>query len=122
MRSSAAIRSRRGLALPTIVAAFFLSACDGSESSVAPFGHESWSLGEPTVRIGSVADPEYAFHRAERGPPKIDLFVPEAWAAVGVEPVYPVSGSFCHVDTGLPRIRYVLDPERPALQGTRKIG
>ena len=67
-------------------------------------------------------DPEYAFHRAERGPPKIDLFVPEAWAAVGVEPVYPVSGSFCHVDTGLPRIRYVLDPERPALQGTRKIG
>ncbi len=67
-------------------------------------------------------DPEYAFHRAERGRPEIEAFVPEAWAAVGVEPVYPVSGSFAHVDTGFPRIRYVVDPERPALQGTRKIG
>lgn len=61
MRSSAVVRSRLRLALPTIVTAICLSACDGSESSIAPFGHESWSLGEPTVRIGSVDDPEYAF-------------------------------------------------------------
>ena len=66
-------------------------------------------------------DPEYRFHRAERGRPQVGAFVREAWAAEGVDPVYPVSGSFAQVDTGLPRIRYVLDPERPALQGTRKI-
>jgi hypothetical protein len=67
-------------------------------------------------------DPEYTFHRAERGRPRLSIFVPEAWDAEGLRPVYPIVASFAKVDTGLPRIRYVLDPERPAVQGTRAVG
>lgn len=61
MRPSAILRSRFRLAVPTIMAAFCLSTCDHQGSSGGPFGHESWSLGEASVRIGSVDDPEYAF-------------------------------------------------------------
>ncbi len=66
-------------------------------------------------------DPEYRFHRAERGRPRIDFFERAAWAAGGVEPVYPVVASFATCDTGFPRIRYVLDPDVPALSGTRAV-
>lgn len=66
-------------------------------------------------------DPEYRFHHAERGRPRIDVFAREAWAARGVEPVYPVAATFARCDTGLPRIRYVCDPNKPALVGTREV-
>ena len=67
-------------------------------------------------------DPEYRFHRAQRGRPEITVFTPAAWFAEGVDLVYPVVASFAQADTGFPRIRYVLNPDVPALQGTRKIG
>jgi hypothetical protein len=66
-------------------------------------------------------DPEYTFHRAERGRPQIEAFEPEAWAAEGLRPVYPVHASFAQVDTGLPLIRYIMDPKLPALAGTRTV-
>jgi hypothetical protein len=66
-------------------------------------------------------DPEYRFHRAERGRPEIGTFDHDAWAAAGVEPVWPIIASYTVCDTGFPRIRYVLDPERPAIAGTRKL-
>ena len=67
-------------------------------------------------------DPEYTFRRAERGRPVVDLFVPEAWSAGGLVPVYPVSATFCVCDIALPRIRYIVDPDRPAMEGTEKVG
>ena len=67
-------------------------------------------------------DPEYRFHRAERGRPRIDAFDRAAWNAEGVEPVYPVVASYAVADSGFPRIRYVCDPDVTALAGTRAVG
>ncbi|MEX2247586.1 MAG: acetoacetate decarboxylase family protein [Dehalococcoidia bacterium] len=66
-------------------------------------------------------DPEYTFHRAERGRPQVDVFDRDAWNAGGVDPVWPVSGCYALCDTGLPRIRYVSDPALPAIAGTRAV-
>src|SRR6185295_9921435 len=66
-------------------------------------------------------DPDFRFHRAERGRPSIDVFDGDAWSAQGVDPVYPMIASFTECDTGFPAIRFVLDPNKPATTGTRKI-
>jgi hypothetical protein len=66
-------------------------------------------------------DPEYRFHRAERGRPELASFDRAAWHAEGVEAVWPIVASYTVCDTGFPRIRYVLDPEKPAIGGTRKL-
>ena len=66
-------------------------------------------------------DPEYRFHRAERGRCELVTFVRAAWSAEGVDPVYPIVASFTLCDTGFPAIRYVLDPDKMAIEGTRKI-
>lgn len=65
-------------------------------------------------------DPSYAFHSAERGRPELE-FDRAAWGAQGVDPVWPIAASFAVCDTGFPRIRYVLDPDKPALAGTRAV-
>jgi hypothetical protein len=66
-------------------------------------------------------DPEFTFHKAERGRPEVSTFDAPAWHAEGARIAYPVSASFSVVDTGFPRIRYVVDPDRPALVGSRKV-
>jgi hypothetical protein len=75
--------------------------------------------GEPVL---VQVDPEYAFRRAERGRARLDAFERGAWAADAVEPVYAVIASYAVCDTGFPRIRYVVDPAKPALAGTRAVG
>ena len=67
-------------------------------------------------------DPEFRFHRAERGRPDLPLFDHNAWHAAGVDPVYPVHATFTTCDTGFPKIRYVMDPDIPAIAGTRPVG
>jgi hypothetical protein len=67
-------------------------------------------------------DPEFTFHKAERGRPTVTQFVGEAWNADGVRAEYPVSASFAVADTGFPVIRYVVNPDVPALVGSRKAG
>ena len=66
-------------------------------------------------------DPEFRFHRAERGRPSIDVFDRAAWQAEGVDPVYPMIASLTVADSGFPAIRFVLDPDQMAVTGTRKI-
>ena len=66
-------------------------------------------------------DPEYRFHRAERGRCDLTTFDRAAWSAEGVDPVYPIVASFTQCDTGFPAIRFVLDPNQMAIQGTRRI-
>ena len=67
-------------------------------------------------------DPDYTFHKAERGRQHIIAF---DGAAFGVGSnlrfMNPISASFATVDMTLPKIRYVCDPEKPALQGTTKV-
>ena len=66
-------------------------------------------------------DPEYRFHKAERGRPELASFERGAWRAEGVEPVWPIVASYTVCDTGFPAIRYVLEPGVSAMVGTRKI-
>jgi hypothetical protein len=66
-------------------------------------------------------DPEYTFHRAERGRPRVDVLDRAAWSAEGIDPVYPMNASCTTVDTGFPAIRFVLDPDQMVLTGTRKL-
>lgn len=66
-------------------------------------------------------DPDFVFHKAERGRPVVDAFDADAWAAAGVRPVYPVSATYAVCDITLPRIRYICDPDVPAMQGTTKV-
>jgi hypothetical protein len=66
-------------------------------------------------------DADCTFHKAERGRPQVDVFEREAWQAEGVVPVYPMNASYTTVDAGFPAIRFVLDPAKPAVAGTRKL-
>ena len=66
-------------------------------------------------------DPGYTFHRAERGQPEVTTFQRAAWNAEGVDPVWPVTATCVRCDTGFPQIRYVLDANKPARTGTRKL-
>jgi hypothetical protein len=76
--------------------------------------------GQAGVRLVQV-DPHYAFHKAERGRPHVDRFVPDAWNAGGLALIHPISASLTSVDTDLPQIRFVMDPEIPVVRGTRRI-
>jgi hypothetical protein len=66
-------------------------------------------------------DPKYTFYKAERGKPFISAFDAAAWNAGGIELAEPIVGTYCTVDTDLPRIRFVMDPLKPVFQGTRRI-
>jgi hypothetical protein len=66
-------------------------------------------------------DPDYTFHRAERGAPELGTFDHASWSAAGIDPVWPVTATFVRCDTGFPRIRYVMDPNQLARTGTRKL-
>jgi hypothetical protein len=83
------------------------------------FAHLEKPDGEEPLLIQ--VDPEFTFHRAERGRPEVSRFVAGAWNADGVEIVYPVAASFALVDTGFPKIRYVVNPDLPALAGSRMV-
>lgn len=67
-------------------------------------------------------DPEMSFHRAARGTLRLDVFEADAWGESRIRPVYPVSAWYALCDLTLPRVRYICDPDVPALQGTEKIG
>jgi hypothetical protein len=66
-------------------------------------------------------DPHYTFHSAERGRPVLVRFERSAWGAELIEPHHPIAASFATCDTDLPQIRFVMDPEIPVVQGTRRI-
>jgi hypothetical protein len=66
-------------------------------------------------------DPEYTFRRADRGRPVVEQFAPAAWAVEGLKPVYAVSSTMCVCDITLPHIRYTVDPDVPAMQGTKTV-
>jgi Acetoacetate decarboxylase (ADC) len=66
-------------------------------------------------------DPRYTFHKAERGRPEVSRLDAEAWNAAAMRLDNPIAATVCTVDTDLPRIRFVMDPEVPVVKGTRKI-
>jgi hypothetical protein len=66
-------------------------------------------------------DPHYTFHRAERGRPCVTRFDAGAWNAGEIRFEHPIAASVTTCDTDLPRIRFVMDPEIPVVEGTRRI-
>jgi len=67
-------------------------------------------------------DPEYAFSRAERGRPSVVALDSEAFGAGGnLRLMNPIMASYTMAEVTLPKIRYVCNPELPALQGTTKV-
>lgn len=61
MRRSTAFRCMFRFGLHTILPAVLLASCGPAEKAGGPFGREVWAVEGPTLRIGSVDDPEYAF-------------------------------------------------------------
>ena len=67
-------------------------------------------------------DPEYVFSKCERGRPAVVHLDNDAFRADGyLNVTNPISASFAICDVTLPKLRYVCDPELPALQGTTKL-
>jgi hypothetical protein len=76
--------------------------------------------GEVAPRLIQV-DPRYTFHKAERGRPEVSRLEADAWSAGPLRPRHSISATVCTVDTDLPRIRFIMDPEVPVVRGTRRI-
>ncbi len=67
-------------------------------------------------------DPDYVFHKAERGRPLVTAFDAPSWLLDGAVLDWPVSASYAVCDVELPRIRYLVDPERPPLEAVERVG
>jgi hypothetical protein len=66
-------------------------------------------------------DSRYTFKKADRGRPHVGALAPAAWNAGPLRPLNPIAATVTSVDTDLPRIRFVMDPEVPVVRGTRRI-
>jgi hypothetical protein len=77
--------------------------------------------GEVKPRLVQV-DPEFTFHRAERGRPKCTAFDAKACGEERLVPTHGVSASYAVCDIQMPKIRYVCDPDVLTMQGTEKVG
>jgi len=64
-------------------------------------------------------DPQWVFHKAERGRPHIIALDSQSWGAAHLlRADYPISATYTACDVTLARIRYICDPARDAFQGT----
>jgi hypothetical protein len=67
-------------------------------------------------------DPEFTFSKGERGKPRIALLDTDAFhCGSSLRLANPISASFAVADVSLPKIRYICDPDLPAMQGTTKV-
>ncbi len=66
-------------------------------------------------------DPKYTIHRADRGQAVIHYLDNVTWNCPRFKITNPIAGTFTTVDTDLPQIRFVMDPERPITEGTRRV-
>jgi hypothetical protein len=66
-------------------------------------------------------DPRYTIHKAERGRPELSTLAADAWGVSGFRVVHAVIGTYTTVDTDLPRIRFIMDPELPVIHGTTRV-
>jgi len=67
-------------------------------------------------------DPEYVFSKAERGKPRLVALDTDAFGGGShLRLMNPISACFATAEMTLPRIRYICNPELPAMQGTTKV-
>ncbi len=77
--------------------------------------------GSEALRLVQV-DPDYVFHRADRGGPRLLAFEAGAWGMDGAVPYFPIAASVTTCDITMPRIRYLVDPAKPPLQAVETVG
>lgn len=66
-------------------------------------------------------DPGYEYHTADRGGARLERFDAETLGIDGIEPNYAVVAVACRADVTLAAPRFVIDPTKPAIQGTRRL-
>lgn len=66
-------------------------------------------------------DPTYLYHAADRGGAELSTFDASALGVRGVEPVYRLIGVACAADIELGAPRFVMDPNRSAVESTRRL-
>lgn len=66
-------------------------------------------------------DPSYVHHAADRGRAELAAYEPEILGTAGIVPVYRVVAVACSADVELAAPRFVIDPTKPAISGTRRI-
>lgn len=63
-------------------------------------------------------DPEYVFHNAQRGRPRLITFQADAWGGENrLRCTNPITATFTRCDTDLPKLRFALDPLVPGARG-----
>ena len=63
-------------------------------------------------------DPEYVFHNAQRGRPRLITFQADAWGGENrLRCTNPITATFTRCDTDLPKLRFALDPSVPGARG-----
>jgi hypothetical protein len=68
-------------------------------------------------------DPEFVIHTAERGAPRLRLPDPAALGMANrIRLTNPMTGFAFRADTELRPVRFAMDPARPAIEGTRRVG
>ena len=66
-------------------------------------------------------DADFAVSRADRGEARLDAYDGDFWNAASVVPVNPIVASYTTANVTLPAIRYICDPDQPAITGTVKV-
>ncbi len=66
-------------------------------------------------------DPTYIYASADRGGAELAVYKPDVLGITGIEPVYKVVAVSCKADVELAAPRFVIDPGKPAAQGTRRL-
>ena len=75
--------------------------------------------GEETLLLQ--VDPDYTFDRAQRGRARLTAFEAEAWNLPGASAAHPISASLTTVDLTLPRLRYLIHPDRDPLKAVERL-
>ena len=75
--------------------------------------------GEETLLLQ--IDPDYTFDRAQRGHARLTAFEAEAWNLPGASASHPISASLTTVDMTLPRLRYLIHPDKDPLSAVERL-
>ena len=67
-------------------------------------------------------DPEYVIKSAERGVPHLTEFDARAWGAGDIKCTQPITAHHTNCDITLPAVRFLCHVDRPATEGTLKLG
>ena len=76
---------------------------------------------EPGSGVIVQVDPGYEYSAADRGDAELTTFEAAALGVTGLVPVYRVVAVACQADLELNAPRFVMDPVKPAIQGTRRL-